>query len=84
MRRDGDPARAHRAAGILYQDLLDDERRAAHHFQAHVSQGGRSTEVISRLVKLLAPTTLIIEQAETIVATYRPDEGLILALLVLK
>lgn len=84
VRRDGDPARAHRAAGILYQDLLSDDRGATRHFQLHVSRGGRSTEVISRLVKLLSPTTLVIDQAETIVATYRPDEGLILASLVLR
>ncbi|MEZ4463356.1 MAG: hypothetical protein R3F43_02260 [bacterium] len=55
--RDEDPRRAHRAAGILYQELLEDPAQAARHFQAHVSAGGRDPDVIARLVYLIQPTT---------------------------
>lgn len=82
--RDGDAARAHRAAGILYEDLLEDPSRAARHYQAHVSRGGRNQAVISRLVRLLAPTTLVIERGETIVAGLAADETVFIAALVLR
>lgn len=76
VHRDDDPRRAHRAAGILYQDLLENGPRAAHHFQAHVAAGGRDPEVIARLVYLLSPTTLTFNEPETIVARWSPTRGL--------
>ena len=79
--RDDDPRRAHRAAGILYQELLEDEAQAARHFQAHVSAGGRDPDVIARLVYLIQPTTLTFNEPETIIARWSPELGLEVAYL---
>ncbi len=79
VERDGDPLRAHRAAGILYQDVLDDSKHALHHFEAHVRKGGRDREVITRLTFLLSPTTLVFTDPETIVARWQPGRGLLIA-----
>lgn len=76
VRRDGHPLRAHRAAGILYQDVLEDDAAAVRHFEAHVQLGGRDPEVIARLVYLVAPATVTFSQPETIIARWRPDTGL--------
>lgn len=76
VERDDRPARAHRAAGILYQDVLDDDRRAVHHFQAHVQHGGRDAEVIARLTFLMQPATLTFSEPETIIARWDPLTGL--------
>lgn len=77
--RDPDRLRAHRAAGILYQDLLADPARAAHHFEAHVLSGGRDEDVIGRLVFLNAPATMVFYEPETIIARWDPERGLLLA-----
>ena len=77
--RDGDPVRAHRAAGILYQDLLDRPKAAIKHFEAHIRYGGRDPEVIARLVYLLSPTTLTITDPEVIIAHWDPQKGLMIA-----
>lgn len=77
--RDRHPRRAHRAAGILYQDVLENPARAVYHFEAHLNAGGRDTEVIARLVYLISPTTLVLNPPETIVARWNPTEGLQLA-----
>lgn len=79
--RDGDPVRAHRAAGILYQDLLDRPRAAIKHFESHIRYGGRDPEVIARLVYLLSPTTLTITDPEVIIASWDPERGLMIAAL---
>ncbi|MEZ4469411.1 MAG: hypothetical protein R3F60_01145 [bacterium] len=79
--RDEDPRRAHRAAGILYQELLEDPAQAARHFQAHVSAGGRDPDVIARLVYLIQPTTLTFNEPETIIARWSPELGLEVAYL---
>ncbi len=79
VERDGDALRAHRAAGILYQDVLEDEKRAVHHFEAHVRKGGRDPDVITRLTFLLSPTTLVFNEPETIVARWQPGRGLLIA-----
>lgn len=76
VQRDSQRARAHRAAGILYQDVLDDDRRAVRHFQAHVQRGGRDAEVIARLVYLMQPATLTFNEPETIIARWDPLTGL--------
>ena len=81
VHRDRKRARAHRAAGILYQDVLIDDRRAMRHFQAHVQQGGRDAEVIARLVYLMQPATLTFNEPETIVARWNPETGLEVAAL---
>jgi len=77
--RDGDQRRAHRAAGILYQDVLGDDARAARHYHAHLRSGGRNPAVIERLVKLMSPTTLVFHDPELVVARWEPGEGLVLA-----
>lgn len=77
--RDGNPVRAHRAAGILYQDLLDRPKAAIKHFEAHIRYGGRDPEVIARLVYLLSPTTLTITDPEVIIASWDPENGLRIA-----
>lgn len=77
--RDGDIRRAHRAAGILYQDVLDSPDLAVRHFEAHIQHGGRDPDVIARLVYLLSPTTLTFETGEVIIARWQPDEGLMIA-----
>lgn len=79
--RDEDPRRAHRAAGMLYQDLLEDPQRAALHYQSHISAGGRDPDVIARLVYLLQPTTLTFTEPETIIARWTPERGLEVAAL---
>lgn len=76
VHRDRKRARAHRAAGILYQDVLTDDRRAMHHFHAHINRGGRDAEVIARLVYLMQPATLTFNQPETIIARWDPETGL--------
>lgn len=76
VQRDFKRTRAHRAAGILYQDVLADDARAAHHFQAHISLGGRDPEVIARLVYLMQPATLTFNEPETIIARWDPVTGL--------
>lgn len=76
VHRDRDPVRAHRAAGILYQDVLEDDRRAVRHFQAHINQGGRDPDVIARLVYLMQPATLTFNEPETIIARWDPITGL--------
>ncbi len=78
VRRDGDPLRAHRAAGILYQDVLDDPLRAAWHYEAHVQKGGRDPEVIARLTYLISPAMLTFSQPEVVVARWTA-EGLMVA-----
>jgi tetratricopeptide (TPR) repeat protein len=75
VRRDTDPARAHRAAGILYQDLLDDRLHAVRHFEAHVQKGGRDMEVIARLSRLLAPAALVFTQPDIVVARWDAQNG---------
>lgn len=77
--RDPDGLRAHRAAGILYQDWLGDPARAAHHFESHVLAGGRDPDVITRLVYLSAPATVTFTQGDTIIARWDPKRGLLLA-----
>jgi predicted Zn-dependent protease len=77
--RDGRPARAHRAAGILYQDVLGDPARAVRHFEAHLQAGGRDPGVIARLVYLSAPTNITFQDPETVIARWRPDRGLTIA-----
>lgn len=77
--RDGDPVRAHRAAGILYQDVLDRPKAAIRHFEAHIRYGGRDPQVIARLVYLLSPTTLTITDPEVIIANWDPQRGLMIA-----
>lgn len=77
--RDGDPVRAHRAAGILYQDVLDHPKAAIRHFEAHIQYGGRDPEVIARLVYLLSPTTLTFHTPEVIIARWEPGRGLMVA-----
>lgn len=76
VHRDAKRVRAHRAAGILYQDVLADDRKAMHHFHAHVQRGGRDAEVIARLVYLMQPATLTFNEPETIVARWDPVTGL--------
>lgn len=76
VQRDGKRARAHRAAGILYQDVLADDRKAMRHFHAHVQTGGRDAEVIARLVYLMQPATLTFNEPETIIARWNPLTGL--------
>ena len=75
VRRDTDPARAHRAAGILYQDLLDDRLHAVRHFEAHVQKGGRDVEVIARLSRLLAPAALVFTRPDIVVARWDAAHG---------
>lgn len=77
--RDGDIVRAHRAAGIFYQDVLEQPQGAIHHYEAHIRYGGRDPRVIARLVYLLAPTTLTFSTGEVIIARYDPVEGLLIA-----
>ncbi len=77
--RDGNAARAHRAAGILYQDVLDAPIPAQRHYESHVQRGGRDPEVIGRLVYLMKGHTVIITQPEVIIARWAPYRGLILA-----
>lgn len=77
--RDGNQKRAHRAAGILYEDVIGDERRAAHHYHAHLRIGGRNPAVIERLVKLMSPTTLVFHDPELVIARWDPGRGLVLA-----
>lgn len=77
--RDGNIRRAHRAAGILYQDVLESPALAVRHFEAHIQHGGRDPEVIARLVYLLSPTTLTFDTGEVIIARWQPDEGLMIA-----
>jgi predicted Zn-dependent protease len=79
VNRDGDQKRAHRAAGILYEDVIGDERSAARHYHAHLRVGGRNKVVIERLVKLMSPTTLVFHDPELVIARWQPGEGLILA-----
>lgn len=79
--RDGNPVRAHRAAGILYQDVLDQPKAAIQHFESHIRFGGRDPEVIARLVYLLSPTTLTITDPEVIIASWDPERGLMIAAL---
>lgn len=77
--RDGDQKRAHRAAGILYEDVIGDDRSAARHYHAHLRAGGRNPVVIERLVKLISPTTLVFHDPELVIARWQPGEGLVLA-----
>lgn len=79
VERDGDPLRAHRAAGIVYQDLLEDPEQAVRHFEAHIRLGGRDPEVIARVVYLLAPATVVFEEPEVVVARWHPERGLLIA-----
>ncbi|MGK0358722.1 MAG: hypothetical protein ACI9U2_001015 [Bradymonadia bacterium] len=76
VHRDNKRTRAHRAAGILYQDVLANDRRALRHFHAHVQKGGRDAEVIARLVYLMQPATLTFNEPETIIARWNPVTGL--------
>ncbi len=77
--RDGDSLKAHRAAGIFYQGLMGDVRQAIRHFQRHLDLGGRDPEVIARLVYLLSPTTLVIQEPEMIIARWEHGELLFAA-----
>ncbi len=77
--RDGDALRAHRAAGILYEDVLEDEAGAVRHYHAHLRLGGRDPRVIERLVKIMAPTTLVFTEPELVIARWQPGRGLVLA-----
>lgn len=77
--RDGDGPRAHRAAGIFYQDVLAQPENAIRHYEAHIRQGGRDPHVIARLVYLLSPTTLTFSTGEVIIARWQPEEGLMIA-----
>ncbi|MCA9541197.1 MAG: tetratricopeptide repeat protein [Myxococcales bacterium] len=79
VKRDGDLKRAHRAAGILYQDVLDDPDRAVRHYEAHIQFGGRDPSVIARLVYLMSPTTLTFTTPEVIIARWQPGVGLLVA-----
>lgn len=79
VRRDPNPRRAHRAAGVLYTDLLHDEAAAARHFERYVQQGGRDAEIIARFVYLVSPTVVMIEQPETIMAQWQPGRGVVVA-----
>ncbi|MFN3197541.1 MAG: tetratricopeptide repeat protein [Bradymonadia bacterium] len=81
VRRDLNPKRAHRAAGILYTDLLHDEEAATRHFEHYIQKGGRDADVIARLVYMVSPTVITIEQPETIVAQWEPGRGLKVAAL---
>ncbi|MBU0551675.1 hypothetical protein KKF91_00190 [Myxococcota bacterium] len=77
--RDGRALRAHRAAGIFYQDVLGNKPEAIRHYQRHVELGGRDERVIGRLVYLLSPSTLVFTRPELIIARWDSAEGLILA-----
>ena len=79
VRRDGNARSAHRAAGILYQDLMANDQQAIRHYSAHLRLGGRDPIVLGRLVKLLAPTTLVIQEPELVIARWQPGQGLVLA-----
>jgi len=79
VERDGDPVRAHRAAGILYQDVLELPKVAIRHYESHIHHGGRDPRVIARLVYLLSPTTLTFSTPEVIIARWEPGRGLMVA-----
>lgn len=79
VERDGDATRAHRAAGIFYQDVLEKPDDAIRHYEAHLRLGGRDPQVIARLVYLLSPTTLTFSTGEVIIARFEPGTGLMVA-----
>lgn len=79
VQRDADPLRAHRAAGILYQDVLHNRAQAKRHYKAHIQHGGQDREVLSRISQMMAPATLIFMQPEVIIARWDPLDGLIFA-----
>ncbi|MCA9543782.1 MAG: hypothetical protein KC613_05310, partial [Myxococcales bacterium] len=68
--RDANAVRAHRAAGILYQDVLRNDARAVRHYEAHVQKGGRDPEVIARLTYLISPAMLTFQEPEVVVARW--------------
>ena len=79
VKRDGKRARAHRAAGVVYQDLLDRPDHAIAHYRRHLQVGGRSTEVVARLAYLMRPTMIVFDTPELVIAQWRPDRGLVVA-----
>ena len=74
--RDGKRLRAHRAAGIVYQDLLSNREQAIRHFEAHIRLGGRDRNVIGRLSYLLAPTMLTFQRPSVAIVQWTPSRGL--------
>ena len=65
--RDTNLPRAHRAAGVLYEDVLGNLTQAARHFELHIQYGGRNPDVIARLGRLMAPTLIAVEEPELII-----------------
>ena len=79
VHRDRDPKRAHRAAGILYQDLMANDAQAVRHFEAHVLKGGRDPGVIARLVYLVSPAMITFTDPDVVIAQWLPGSGLQIA-----